>query len=105
MRGNLEQIEDVLGTRFTALSFCGGCAKSDLWSQLTADVADRKLIRFKRGDATARGAAMLASVASGGHRSIRAAAKDLRGDRSILSPHRQKASEYEPKYRGWLGQF
>ena len=104
VRGNLEQIEEVLGTRFAALAFCGGCAKSSLWSQLTADVANRKLIRFRMGDATARGAAMLSSVASGEHRSIGAAARDLKGDRSVLSPRKQKVAEYEQKYRNWLEQ-
>jgi autoinducer-2 kinase len=104
VRGNLEQIEEVLKTKFTELSFCGGCAKSDLWSQLTADIANRKLIRFKLGDATARGAAMLSSVASGEHRSLRAAARDLMGDRSVLSPQKKRASENEQKYKNWLGQ-
>jgi autoinducer-2 kinase len=104
VRANLEQIEEVLKTRFSVLSFCGGCAKSDIWSQLTADVTNRRLVRFSTGDATARGAAILTSVACGDHRSLRSAAKELAGDRSVLTPRGDRASEYAQEYKSWLEQ-
>lgn len=60
----LEAVERFMGRKFGYLNFIGGGANSDIWSQIIADVLDRK-IRQVEGPihANARGAAFLAAIA------------------------------------------
>ncbi|HMJ15195.1 MAG TPA: FGGY family carbohydrate kinase [Polyangiaceae bacterium] len=55
----------------------GGGAKSDLWCQILADVLERRVVRSATHEASALGAAMLASVAAGLFPSLDAAASGM----------------------------
>ncbi|HOG07004.1 MAG: FGGY-family carbohydrate kinase [Syntrophales bacterium] len=60
----LAPVEKFMGRRFDYLNFIGGGANSDIWSQIFADVFDRKIRQVKDPIyANARGAAFLASMA------------------------------------------
>jgi xylulokinase len=60
----LAPVEKFMGRRFEYLNFIGGGANSDIWSQIFADVFDRKIRQVKDPIyANARGAAFLASMA------------------------------------------
>ena len=60
----LAPVEKFMGRRFEYLNFIGGGADSDIWSQIFADVFDRKIRQVKDPIyANARGAAFLASMA------------------------------------------
>ena len=60
----LDPVEKFMGRPFTHLNFIGGGANSDVWSQIMADVLNRR-IRQVKGPiyANARGAAFLAAIA------------------------------------------
>ncbi len=102
VRANLEQVEEVLGKSFRELVFCGGAAESELWSQIQSDVLNRRLLRFRLGDATARGAAALSSVALGQCKDIRKAAVAFSRGSSRVLPRKRAANEYVQKYTNWL---
>ncbi len=54
-------VERFVGRRFEQLNFIGGCARSDLWCQILADVLDRPIRRMADPEmAICRGAAMVA---------------------------------------------
>ncbi|HEY6558626.1 MAG TPA: FGGY family carbohydrate kinase [Polyangiaceae bacterium] len=55
----------------------GGGAKSPLWCQILADVLERKIMRSATHEASALGAAMLASVAAGLFPSVESAARAM----------------------------
>jgi xylulokinase len=58
--------EKFMGRRLTQLNFVGGGAKSDVWSQVLADVLDRDIRQVRDPvQANARGAAFIASVGLG----------------------------------------
>ena len=60
----LEPVEKLMGRPFQHLNFIGGGANSDVWSQIIADVLDRKIRQVKDPIySNARGAAFLASIA------------------------------------------
>ncbi len=62
----LAPVEKFMGRRFDHLNFIGGGANSDVWSQIFADVFDRKIRQVKDPiHANARGAAFLAAMALG----------------------------------------
>lgn len=59
-------VERFVGRRFDGLNFIGGCARSELWSQILADILDRPIRRMADPEmATSRGAAMAALMALG----------------------------------------
>ncbi|HOX15545.1 MAG TPA: FGGY-family carbohydrate kinase [Smithellaceae bacterium] len=60
----LAPVEKFMGRPFQYLNFIGGGANSDIWSQIIADVFDRKIRQVKDPIySNARGAAFLASMA------------------------------------------
>ncbi|PKN97064.1 MAG: xylulose kinase, partial [Chloroflexi bacterium HGW-Chloroflexi-5] len=57
-------VEKFMGRPFAYLNFIGGGANSNIWSQIFADVLDRKIRQVKYPIySNARGAAFLASIA------------------------------------------
>ena len=60
----LTPVEKFMGRPFRYLNFIGGGANSDIWSQIIADILDRKIRQVKDPIySNARGAAFLASIA------------------------------------------
>ncbi|HDQ04034.1 MAG TPA: xylulose kinase [Deltaproteobacteria bacterium] len=60
----LEPVEKFIGRPFAHLNFIGGGANSDVWSQIFADVFNRKIRQVKEPIyANTRGAAFLAAIA------------------------------------------
>jgi len=102
VRANLEQLESVLGKRFSEVSFCGGASKSKLWRNLQAGVAGRKLISYSLGEATGRGAAMLSAVAAGEFPNLTSASKTFLKRKLSIIPDRHRFETYEPFYQEWL---
>ncbi len=60
----LEPVEKFMGRYFEYLNFIGGGANSDVWSQIFADILNRKIRQVKDPIySNARGAAFLAAIA------------------------------------------
>lgn len=98
VRANLEQVELVLGEKFGELVFCGGAAESTLWSQIQADVVNRRVARHQGTDATARGALALCRLATGESASLE---DSPAGTSRVLRPRKSEAEAYEAQYRRW----
>jgi xylulokinase len=65
-RWALQKVERLVGGRAPAIRFAGGCARSDLWCALLADVLDRPVVQVADPElAAARGAALIAAHALG----------------------------------------
>jgi xylulokinase len=65
-RWALEKVERLVGGRGPGIRFAGGCARSDVWCRLLADVLDRPILQVADPElAAARGAALLAAHALG----------------------------------------
>lgn len=67
VRANLEQVEEKLGTEVASLTLSGGMTRSRSLLEQFARVIERPLFVASEPDATALGAAILASVATGTH--------------------------------------
>ena len=94
----LEVVEKFVKRRLPALHFIGGGARSDVWSQIHADVLDREIRQVADPQqANLRGAGFLALVALG-----HATASDLAGNVDISATYRPDPatrSIYDPLYR------
>ncbi len=102
VRANLEQLESVLGTRYTELYFCGGASNSKLWRCLQASILGRPILSFSVGEATGRGAAMLSAVACGSFASLGEASRSFLKHRMTFKPDGESYESYDPLYREWL---
>ncbi len=102
VRANLDQIMGILRSSYREMAFCGGSAKSDLWSKVQADVLNLRLVRYKRGDATARGAAMLSFSALKRFRDPLEASRRMVRDLVTVEPSVRNSSAYGPLYESWL---
>ncbi|MGI8306831.1 FGGY-family carbohydrate kinase [Saccharopolyspora hattusasensis] len=70
----LEPVERACGTPLPSLTFSGGGARSDLWTQIHADVLQRPIERLRMHDSAVLGAAMLGAVAAGAYPDVETAA-------------------------------
>jgi xylulokinase len=101
-RSHLEGLETAVG-RLDELVLLGGGSKSDLWCQVMADVTGRRVLRAGTAEATALGAAMLASVACGPHQDLDEAAGSMTRLGARFEPGSNAAryaTLYETVYRG-----
>ncbi|MBB4688977.1 xylulokinase [Amycolatopsis jiangsuensis] len=69
----LETVEQACG-KLPSVTFSGGGGRSDLWTQLHADVLERPVERLEVLDSAALGAALLGSVGAGLHPDVETAA-------------------------------
>ena len=101
LRSNLEQLEEVTGARPACLRLGGGMSRMALFAQMIADVIDRPVEVARTPETTALGAAALASVAIGVHRTLEDATSAMCGGRARFEPDLRSSTEYEDRYDQW----
>jgi xylulokinase len=97
VRRNIEVMRS-LGIVVDELRITGGATRSSAWNQILADICRLSTLRSRVEEATALGAAVLASVGAGIHRNVLEAASKMVaiGDRYRPSPEHQ--SLYDELY-------
>lgn len=70
----LDPVEHACGFPLPSLAFSGGGARSDLWTQIHADVLQRPVERLRVHDSAVLGAALLGAVGTGAYPDIATAA-------------------------------
>ncbi|NHJ13009.1 MAG: xylulokinase [Candidatus Thorarchaeota archaeon] len=98
IRTNLEVMKE-LGISAKEMRVTGGAARSETWMQIQADVADIPVIRTEMEEATALGAAMLASLGVGVYDSLVEAADSMVQPLSPLNPRAETRSVYDAGYK------
>lgn len=89
---------DAMSLPIEEIRVVGGGSRSSLWMQMKADIL-RRPVRAVLNEASATGAACLASVASGWHPDVPAAAKSLVNDLGpVFEPDHGTADVYEDAY-------
>jgi len=73
---------------------CGGATKSALWMQIHADVIGKTITIPEEQEAVSLGSAILPSVGSGIHSSVREAADRMVKIKKVIKPNLQKTEEY-----------
>ena len=101
VRSHIELVRDATGNEPEELVFAGGAAKSPLWAQIVADVTGKRVKVPEVKEATALGAAVLASYGVGIYPSIAEGAHQVvRWDRTF-EPRAENAAVYEELYQLW----
>ena len=99
MRLNLDILE-TSGYQIDELRIVGGGARSQMWSQLKADVTGKKITTLKLTEAGCMGAAMLACASSSG-KSIYDLAEQWVKVESVLEPNHEFQIHYNKKFMSY----
>lgn len=98
-RFHLAAVVGATGIPLEEVVVMGGGSRSDLWCQVVADVLGVRVRRASTPDATALGAAMIASVGAGWFRDVAAAAEAMGGGLgATFTPRPVPASFYDRLY-------
>lgn len=97
LRRDLEGLQ-TLGAGTSELRVLGGGAKSQIWSQIKADVCKLPVIMPSHREAAVMGAAMLAAVGVGYYRDIQSAAKVMAKPGTRVEPNPANQDVYEAAF-------
>ena len=95
MRGHTEAMEHALGRPRGRLLVSGGGSRSDLMSQIVADVFGRQVERARVADAAGLGAAICAAVGHGTHDGFEAAVKAMTRPGEVVEPDPAAHRKYD----------
>ncbi len=86
----------------TRIRIGGGPARSDVWTQLRADVTGMKIERLVNHDSSALGAAIMAAAAVGLYPNLRAAVDQMIVIKDVFEPDAKRQAAYNERYREYL---
>lgn len=97
---NIEELPPVC-RKAGEIAVAGGLSKSDVYLQILSDMTERKLVRSRHHQATARGAFLSAAAALGLYRTCGEAAAALRcrEDCAVFKPSPEGAAFYRSYYK------
>lgn len=101
VRANLEQIEQISGFPAGSIAIGGGMSRSALFTQIVADVLDRRVETASAAETSALGAAALASARVGVHPSLAEALCGITGGRRTVDPNPRASADYDDHYARW----
>jgi xylulokinase len=97
MRDVIEALER-LGVASRDILLTGGGARSKLWAEIRADVAQRPVAIVDNVDSCPLGAAMMAAVAGGVVPDLECARTSITGQRQMVQPKREHRAVYDRAY-------
>ncbi len=97
LKDSVEIMKEV-GTRISEVYLSGGGAKSDLWTQIVADVLDLPIRRLAVDEGPSYGAALLAGVGTGVFKDTKEAAAKTLSLKDEMEPIPENAERYREIY-------
>lgn len=104
LRANLEQLEEVSGTKPATLALAGGISRSTTFAQIASDVLGLPVAVGASGDATALGAAICAGVGAGVFADMQEGVRQLCVNTQVVQPHPDRVGLYAELYPAWQEQ-
>ncbi len=101
LRENLELVERVSGATVDEIHSVGGGAKSRVWTQIKADVNQKKIVTLAEAECASLGTAILVATALGRFPSIEEAASSNRVN-AVCTPDEKNRSVYERAYARYI---
>ena len=101
VRRNMETLQD-LGIRVEEIRTLGGGARSPVWKQIEADIAQRPVLTMKNEEAACLGAAILAGKAIGMYKNIEEACEKMVSVKKRFEPNPANFETYDKGYRRYV---
>lgn len=98
---NLEKIEKFTNTKVQEIIFAGGASKGELWSQILADVTNKKVKIPIIREATALGGAIVAGVGAGVYASMQDGASKVVAFEKEYIPNLANHKQYKKIRKTW----
>jgi len=105
VRGNLEQLAAVGGQQPDTLNLCGGLSRSPLFTQIVADVCQRRVQVPTVRETSSLGAVICAAVGARLYPDLLSAAQAMAHWEPIVEPQPATARIYKGLYRQWTRLF
>jgi len=102
VRGHLDIISSLTGSRPADLTFSGGAAKGALWPQIIADVLGMPVHVPAITESSALGAAICAGKGAGIYASLSDLEPELRKRAATFEPNPAAVSRYHDSFARWL---
>ncbi len=97
-RHGKERIEKKTKIPINEIYICGGGSKSDLVMQIAADIFNLETIRPEISETSGLGAAILAAVGTGIHKSVNEAVKEMSRKGAVFIPDQNNVPQYNELY-------
>lgn len=98
-RAHAEEVLRHAGTSWpSAIRLAGGAAKSDVWTQIFADICQQPIEIVAADEIGAQGAAICAAVCAGLYPSIEAATRAMTRSGQVREPNRSHAAFYNDRF-------
>lgn len=101
VRGNIEQIYEIIGYKPDKVYMTGGATKAPIQLRITADVLGLPIHVARCSEATSLGAAICAAVGVGAYDSFEAAVNAMVKKPIVEDPDPDLVVEYDKHYRKW----
>ena len=101
LRRNVELLEE-LGVEVKEVRSTGGAARSQLWSQIKADVLQKTVLTVNTEETAALGAALLAGLATGTFPSLEKAVQSMVSVKERFSPSEGNKKIYDERYKKYV---
>jgi xylulokinase len=101
LRRNVELLEE-LGVEVKEVRSTGGAARSQLWSQIKADVLQKTVLTVNTEETAALGAALLAGLAAGTFPSLEKAVQSMVSVKAKFSPSEGNKKIYDERYKKYV---
>lgn len=102
VRGNMEQLYDILGKKPEQVYLTGGAARSSLLRRMITDLLNLPVHVSICPETTSLGAAICAAVGAGAYESFAAAVDGMVAEPLVEEPEPGLSRCYEKLYRRWL---
>jgi len=99
VRHLVEIAEKCVGRKVEKIRIAGGGAKIDLWNQIRADVTGRCIEKLEVLETGTLGAAMLASLGIGIHKSLSEVSKQMVRVASSVEPDKEHGKQYQKLFK------
>lgn len=100
-----KEILAEMGVPSSDMMICGGGSKSKLWRSMLADVLGAPVSLPLSNEGAALGAAILAMVGAGVHKTVQEACDSIIKRADTIEPNADNTKKYEPFYRIYRGLY
>lgn len=100
-RGHLDLVYESTGKKPEKIIFANGASKSELWSQIVADVLGMEVEVPEVKESTALGCAMLAGIGAGIYDNLNQAGKKFCRIEKTFKPNPENTKKYDEIYKKW----
>lgn len=106
LRQLYELAEGITETEYRSFISVGGGARSEIWSQIKADITGKEILILKISEAAVLGAALLAGVGIGIYEDIQAAADCIeRNFSKKIQPDKKNKIIYDQRFKTYLALY